>query len=64
MRKLNLDQIEHRWSFASLSGASISLTGSSRPGTTVHALRCAPDGVTPEERKAFIHRLIGYKGAK
>lgn len=45
MRKTTIEEIEHRWSYADLTGATISLAGSRQPGTTVHALRRAPEDV-------------------
>lgn len=45
MRRTKIEEIEHRWSFANLSGATISLAGSPQPGPTIHALRCAPEDV-------------------
>ncbi len=40
--KGEIEEIERRWSSVNLTGTTISLAGSPMPGTTVHALRCAP----------------------
>lgn len=43
--KTKLQEIAYRWSFADLDGATVSLSGSRHPGTTIHALRNAPEDV-------------------